>query len=140
MSSDLMDSVNKFYQVFNDKDLSLWDEAIAETYVGHVNGRDIPNRDAGRSFVQALITAFPDLHYKVEDTVIEGNRVVTRWSATGTHSGPFVGLPPTERDVVKVGITIFRIEDGRVAELWNVWDQHGLMEQLRGDRREENRG
>ncbi len=130
MSAELMNPVHQFYRVFNDRDLSLWNEVIAESYVGHVNGRDIPNRDAGKAFVHALITAFPNLHYTVEDTIVEGDRVVTRWSATGTHGGPFAGMEPTGRDVIKVGITIFRIADGKVVELWNVWDQHGLVEQL----------
>lgn len=136
MRAEVMGPVEAFYRVLNEKDLGLWEEAIAETYVGHVNGRNIPSREAGRKFVQALIHAFPDVQYTVEDTVVQGDRVVTRWSATGTHRGPFAGMAPTHRNVIKVGITIFRIEDGRVAELWNVWDQHGLVAQLAGDRQE----
>ena len=112
--------------MFNDRDLSLWNEVIAESYVGHVNGHDIPNRDAGKAFVHALITAFPNLHYTVEDTIVQGDQgrhpLVRHRHARRSLSG----MPPTNRDVIKVGITIFRIEDGKMVELWNVWDQHGL--------------
>jgi steroid delta-isomerase-like uncharacterized protein len=130
VSREMMNPVDTFYRVLNERDFDLWNEAIAESYVGHVNGRDIPDRERGKDFVQALLSAFPNLRYTVEDLVVEGDRVVTRWSATGTHRGAFAGLAPTHRDVFKVGITIFRIQNGQIVELWNVWDQHGLVEQL----------
>ena len=65
--SNIMDPINKFYQVYNENKLDLWNEAMSETYVGHVNADTIPNRDIGKGFVGLLLTAFPDLHYTVED-------------------------------------------------------------------------
>ena len=130
MSNDLMAPVTTFYRVFNEHDTSLWNEAIAEDYVGHVNGADVPDRDVGKTVVQVVIDAFPDIHFTMDDTIIQGEKVVVRWSATGTHTGDFYGMAPTNRSVRKIGITIFRIKDGKVAELWNIWDLHGLIEQL----------
>ena len=130
MSTDLMNPVNKFYEVYNTGDMGLWNEAMSESYVGHVNGQDVPNREVGAGFVQALLVAFPNIQYTVEDTVTQGNKVTCRWSATATHTGDLFGMPPTNKDVNMLGMTIFRIEDGQVAELWDVWDQHGMMEQL----------
>ncbi|MCB0175245.1 MAG: ester cyclase, partial [Anaerolineae bacterium] len=60
----------------------------------------------------------------------EGDKIVTRWTATATHTGDLFGMPPTNKDVTMMGITIFRVADGQIQELWDVWDQAGLMEQL----------
>ena len=130
--SSIMDPINKFYQVYNENNLDLWNEAMAETYVGHVNTDTIPNRDIGKGFVGLLLQAFPDLHYTVEDQVSQGEKVVCRWSATGTHTGDFFGMPPTNKSVKMIGITIFHVQNGQIAELWDVWDQAGLMGQLNG--------
>jgi steroid delta-isomerase-like uncharacterized protein len=130
MSGTIMDAANKFYQVYNDHNPALWEEAMSPKYVGHVNADTIPSREIGKGFVTGLLTAFPDIHYTVEDKLIEGNRVVARWSATGTHTGNLFGMPPTNKRVKMIGITIFRIEDGQIAELWDVWDQAGMMAQL----------
>ena len=56
---------------------------------------------------------------------------VVFFSGTGTQTGNFYGMPPTNKDVNVNGITIFRIADGKIAELWNVWDQFTLVEQLK---------
>jgi steroid delta-isomerase-like uncharacterized protein len=128
--SNIMDPINKFYQVYNENRLDLWDEAMADDYVGHVNTDTIPNRETGKGFVGLLLQAFPDLTYTVEDSLIQGDKVVSRWSAAGTHTGDFFGMAPTNKDVTMIGITIFRVRDGKIAELWDVWDQAGLMSQL----------
>lgn len=128
--SDLMTPINKFYAVYNDSNLDLWNEAMADNYVGHVNADTIPSREIGKGFIGALLTAFPNIHYTVEDMVTEGNKVTSRWSATATHTGDLFGMPPTGKDVTMIGITIFRVVDGRIAELWDVWDQAGMMAQL----------
>ena len=130
--SNMMDPINTFYQVYNENQLDLWNDAMAETYVGHVNTDTIPHRDIGKGFVGLLLTAFPDLHYTVEDLVTQGEKVVSRWSAAGTHTGDFFGMPPTNKSVKMIGITIFHVKDGKIAELWDVWDQAGLMAQLNG--------
>ncbi len=128
----LMRPVNMFYEVYNDHKMELWEEALAEDYVAHVNGHDIPSRDAGKGFVEAFHAAFPNLRYHLDDTIVQGDKVVTRWTANGTHTGEFFGMPATNKDVSMIGITIFRIQNGQIAELWNVWDQNGLMQQLGG--------
>ena len=126
----VMDAVQKFYQVYNDHDPSLWEQAMAPTYVGHVNGQTIPSREVGKGFVTALLSAFPDIHYTVDDSLQAGDRAAVRWSATATHTGKLFGLAPTQKKVTMIGMTIFRVENGQVAELWDVWDQAGLMQQL----------
>jgi len=75
-------------------------------------------------------TAFPDVHFTIEDQIAEGDRVVTRWTARGTHQGPLVGIPPTSKQVTMSGIAIYRLVDGKIVEQWGVNDMLGLLQQL----------
>lgn len=122
--------VARFYAVYNEGRVDLLDELLAPSYVGHVNGREIEGVSAAKAFIQAFLTAFPDVQYTVEDTVESGEKVVTRWSATGTHQGSFGGVPPTQKQVTMLGITIFALTDGKIGTVWSTWDLFGLMQQL----------
>lgn len=75
--------------------------------------------------------AVPDLTMHVDDQAEEGDRVMTLWRATGAHTGgPLFGLPVTGKTVDVAGITINRIEDGKIAEVWDSWDRMGMLQQL----------
>ena len=74
--------------------------------------------------------AFPDIQMTVEEQVAEGDRVVTRWSAQGTHEGELMGVPASGKQVTVSGITIARLADGKIQEEWSNWDGLGLMEQI----------
>ena len=132
MSHDVMHPVNTFYEVYNDHKMELWEEALADNYQGHVNGQLIPSREIGKGFVEAIHGAFPNLKYTSDDTIVQGDKVIVRWSAAGNNSGDFFGMPATNKDVTMIGITIFHIVNGKIEELWDVWDQNGLMQQLNG--------
>ncbi len=119
-----------FYEIYNDHKMDLWEQTLTEDYQAYVNGQMIPNREVGKGFVEAIHGAFPNLKYTLNDTIVEGDKVVTRWTASGTNTGDFFGMPATNKHVTMLGITIFRIRDGRIANLWDVWDQNGLMQQL----------
>jgi len=72
----------------------------------------------------------PDIHYSIDDALQAGDRAAVRWSATATHSGNLFGLAPTRKKVSMIGMTIFRVQDGQIGELRDVWDEAGLMKQL----------
>lgn len=78
----------------------------------------------------SIFTAFPDFHRTKEDTIVEGDKVVARYTATGTHDGEFMSVPATGKKVKFSWITIYRIADGKVAEEWLLFDQLGLLQQL----------
>jgi len=71
-----------------------------------------------RRYVSAYRAAFPDLEVTVEDQLAEEDRVVTRWTARGTHSGEFSGLAPTRQEVTVTGIEFDRMVGGRIDEAW----------------------
>lgn len=83
-----------------------------------------------KQFISMFRTAFPDLHSTVEDQVAEGGKVVTRWTARGTHRGSLMDIPATGKTVTMSGITINRLAGSKIVETWNTFDQLGLMQQL----------
>jgi len=83
-----------------------------------------------RHFLLSLFAGFPDVQWTIEDQVAEGDRVVTRWTSTGTHTGTFMGISPTSRQLRISGICIDRIADGKIVEEWEEWDTLGMMQQL----------
>jgi predicted ester cyclase len=76
------------------------------------------------------LTAFPDLHFTIEDIIAEGDTVVVRQTARGTHQGDLMGIPPTGKQVSGTGITITRVVNGKAVEDWFNGDDLGLLQQL----------
>jgi predicted ester cyclase len=84
---------------------------------------------------KSIRTAFPDLKMTVEDVISEGDRVVTRWTASGTHSGEgtlpqFGEVKPTGKKVTIHGITINRVRGGKIVETWGATEKLEAMMQL----------
>ncbi len=78
----------------------------------------------------AWCAAFPDTRYTVEDVIAEGDRVLTRWTLTGTQQGEFMGIAPTGRQIRVTGMSLDIIEDGMIVEGFDAWDALGLRQQL----------
>jgi len=74
--------------------------------------------------------AFPDASVSIEDLIAEGDRVVIRLTANGTHGGDFLGVTPTGRRITMQEIDIARIENGLIAEMWAAPDVYGMLAQL----------
>src|SRR5918911_5617906 len=83
-----------------------------------------------KEYVAPYFAAFPDLQFTVEDQIADGDRVTTRYTGQGTHRGELMGIAPTGKHATATGITIFRIEEGKMAEMWQNWDALGLLQQL----------
>ena len=129
--SSILESAKKFYEVYNDKKLDLIDSIFTDDYVGHVNAHDIVGAANAKGFIGGFLEGIPNAFYDVKESFVNDDKVTCRWVCTGTQTGNFYGMPPTNKDVNVNGITIFRIADGKIAELWNVWDQFTLVEQLK---------
>ena len=89
-----------------------------------------PDREGIKRYATMLRTAYPDMRFTYGQIVAAGDKVVTYWMARATQSGPLMAIPPTGRPVVVTGIDIFRVADGKIAELWESWDQLGMLQQL----------
>jgi predicted ester cyclase len=73
---------------------------------------------------------FPDVISTIEDLIAEEDKVVALWRSRATHQGDYMGIAPTGNEVEFTGISVYRIEGGKIAQTWNIEDQLGLMRQL----------
>ncbi len=120
-----------FEEALNQGNLAVLDALLDSGYVHHrATGPDLVGVEGDRRFVESLRTAFPDLNVAVREVVTEGNLVAARWTATGTHLGPFQGIAPTGRQATWDGLTFSRMLCGRIAETWSEADDLGRLEQL----------
>ena len=118
-------------EVLNNGQFGLLDEIVATDFVDRTTPPGVaPTREGFKQFALALRTAFPDLHYTVEDWIEAGDKYVSRVSASGTMRGDFAGMPATNKHATWTEIHIGRVADGRLVEHWGLVDQLGMFVQL----------
>jgi steroid delta-isomerase-like uncharacterized protein len=112
--------------------LEVADELISPNFVGHdpVSPEDSRGPEGVKEFAMMYRNAFPDVRLSVEDQVAEGDMVVTRWIARGTHQGELMGIAPTGNRVTVAGTSVERIVDGKIEETWDNYDALGMMQQI----------
>jgi steroid delta-isomerase-like uncharacterized protein len=118
-----------FDQVLNERQPDLAEEFLAENIELHGSGL-APGLEVVKQWLTMFTAAFPDGHYTVEDVVAEGYRVVARTTFNGTHKAEMQGIPATGKAVTVPSITIFRLDNGKIAEGWLINDNLGMMQQL----------
>lgn len=99
-------------------------------FVGHGGGSATFTHEAGMREAKGWRVAFPDLKMDVDLVLADGDYVTVRWTATGTNTGAAMGIPATGKSVKTTGTTIFRFENGAIAEEWTAAHALGLMRQL----------
>lgn len=116
----------------NRGDVSAADAAFAADCLVHITGVAEPFRGVGpwKEFVAGLLRAFPDIHFTIEDQLVQGDRAAFRWRATATHTGPLGAAPPTGKPVALDGLIVDRVAGGKVQERWEQWDQSLMLQQL----------
>jgi steroid delta-isomerase-like uncharacterized protein len=120
-------------EVWNQGKLAVIDELAAPnaTYNDpNVPGGKFTGPEGMKQFVQIYRSAFPDVHITVNDQIAEGEKVVTRWTATGTHKGQLMGIAPTNKPATVAGVDIAQFRDGKVVEAWASYDMFGMLQQL----------
>jgi predicted ester cyclase len=124
--------VRRFYEeVFNQKNTAAIDEFIDPHGVDHAAPPGTPDGIEGqKQLIGMYLTAFPDLHFTVEDLIAEGDKVVDRLTARGTHQGEFMGISPTGKHTTVTAIDITRVADGKFVEHWLEMDTLGMLQQL----------
>jgi steroid delta-isomerase-like uncharacterized protein len=108
----------------------ILDELFSPEYRLFFPGREPMDLEQTKRFYEGLYRAFPDLRHDIDDQIAEGDRVVTRWTATGTHHGDLLGVAPTGRSINFTGINIYRIDGDKLVESHVSWDMLGLLQQL----------
>jgi steroid delta-isomerase-like uncharacterized protein len=119
------------WEIVSPDNLDLIEEIYAPDFVWHEPDQDIRGYEQAKQFVSSFFAAFPDLNISVEDVIGEGDKVVTRYTIRGTHQGETEEFgPPTGKQVELEGITIHRIEDGKIVEEWERYDNLSMLQQL----------
>ena len=117
-----------FPKAWNEGDFSVAEKVLSPDVVDHFdNNKGI---EAFKHVILGFRAAFPDVHLTVEDEIAEGDKVVHRWSMTGTHKGPLFGIPPTGKKATWTGITIARFAGGKLVERWANVDVLGILQQI----------
>ena len=133
MSAEANKAVAREYieQVWNEHRPDLVEKYMSDDFVHH-DAPGITDRESSKNFVAATLKAFPDYKVSIEQEIAEGDLVVQRSISSGTQTGAFeaLGLPATGKQVSTVGVFIFRIDNGKIAELWGTADAMGMMQQL----------
>ena len=121
-------------EVFSQGNIAAIDEICDANWTYHDPSDPQGNWPRGpqgmRQLVNLYRSAFPDLHFTIEEEVAEGDKVVTRWTARGTHKGELMGIPPTGRQATVTGITINRIANGKIVEDWPPSDMMAYLQQV----------
>ena len=120
-------------EVFNQGKLQLADELVASNatfYDAGVPGGKFTGPEGMKQFVQIYRGAFPDVRITINDQIAEGDKVVTRWTATGTHKGQLMGIAPTGKHSTVTGMNIDRYQNGKIVEGWANYDMFGMLQQL----------
>jgi len=133
MSEENVNLVRRYVEdVVGKGDAGAIEEIYSPDYVNHTTfaGGDLRGLDGVRSVMTAFRTGFPDVNVTIDDVIEAGDKVVTRATGYGTHTGEFRGIAPTGRKIEVRIISIFRISEGKIIERWENMDTMTLMQQI----------
>ena len=118
-------------EIWNRGNLATIDELFAVDFVFDYPPPEAnPDREGYKQFITRNFRTWADIHCTIEDMVAEGDKVAVRWTGRGTHKGEFWGVAPTGREATLRGISIIRIEGGKIVEEWGFMNALDLMGQL----------
>jgi len=120
---------NLYEDILNNRKYDLLDSVISPDYIGIGNG-DQKGVTSFLETVQAVINAFPDIQWHIIDLMAEGDKVVVRWTWTGTNTGNFRGIPASNNKVTDSAIVIYQLAAGKVINAWLQGDRLGVLMQI----------
>lgn len=123
-----VESVQRYYEVWARGDVDALNDFCTPDFAGHdPSGAAAFDIEGLKARLALFVGGLPDFRVASEDTIAQGDRVVMRWRTRGTFSGEMMGRAPTRERLEFTGITIYRLRDGKIAELWNESDALGLL-------------
>jgi steroid delta-isomerase-like uncharacterized protein len=117
---------------WNKGNVGVVDQFYAADVVQHDPGSPAPvtSSAALKQYVGVFLTAWPDLHFTIDDLIAEGDKVLWRFTGRGTQTGPLMNIPPSGKVGEATGMALFRLADGKIAEAWVNYDMLGLLQQI----------
>ena len=129
-TADNRELVRSYLHAFNERDWEALADHLAPDVVEHGVHDELHGPDAVVDFLRSHFEVFPDYSGTTEAMVAEGDTVVVRYTARGTHSDEYRDVGPTGHTVEWTGLVMYRIEDDHIAEVWLEEDRLGLLESL----------
>jgi len=129
MSAATKAVIRRAFEALNKHDLAAFNELIPNCVCRSSAAGEFKG-EAYKQHINSVVTAFPDCHFTVEDQLFEGNKVVSRWTFTGTHKEKFMDIAATNKQLTLSVISIDRVVGGKILEVWEEWDALSMMRQL----------
>jgi steroid delta-isomerase-like uncharacterized protein len=121
----------EFFKAFEQGDFNRLNELITADWVDHDAPPGTPLGIAGmKQLLPPFLEAFPGLHFEIGQQIAEGDKVVTQWTFHGTQQAPLFGIPASGKTVEMGGMSMIRVENGKIKEAWVRRDDMGMMQQL----------
>jgi steroid delta-isomerase-like uncharacterized protein len=132
MTNDHVALARRWFEgIWNERRPEIYDQLLAPDSVMLSSGGELRASGEFKTLIyEPFMAAFPDLRVGITGTVGEGDQVVLRWTATGTHLGGVFGLAPTGRSIFIRGMTWLRFDEGRIIEGWDCWNRGELLDSL----------
>jgi steroid delta-isomerase-like uncharacterized protein len=118
------------YAVFNSGDWSKLDSLVAKDGVDHTPMGDVRGLDSLKASFKEMKLAFPDLKFEAMEEAIQGDMIFTRYHFTATNTGPFNGMPATNKKIDMIGVDVAKVKDGKLYEHWDYSDNLQFFKQL----------
>lgn len=132
MTGQNQNVVRRLIEAWNDRNADLFDQFVTSDVRSH--DPNTPNMGDGpdgyKQVFRLYTNAFPDSRLSIDELIEAGDKVIHRWTATGTHKGSLSGIAPTNKAIHVTGVTIYRLVGGKIAEQWVHWNALGLMQQI----------
>ena len=132
MTTDLVAFAKTFNDAWNSHDMENILRFYAPDCVSDDVGQasQLHGREGLRSMLELYWKAFPDLRFKITDTVAQNSRMAIAWMAEGTHEGAIMNIPPTRHKVEVRGMSIVDVKDGMVVRAQYIWDIAGMLRHM----------
>lgn len=125
-----LNAVQRFYDAYNKKQEAILSEVIANDYVDYGHEPAGRGLQGAKSDYQDIARGFADARFDVDEIFGADDRVAVRWTLHATHTGPFAGVPPTQKKIAVRGISLYRVRDGKITETRNQADLLAFFTQL----------
>jgi steroid delta-isomerase-like uncharacterized protein len=131
MSEENKAIVRRWVEAFNEGNLDAVDELVTGSYLRHdPNAPEVRGPEEEKQLIAMYRSAFPDLHFTIEDMIAEGDKVAMRVGISATHKGELLGIPATGKQLSVTGTEVYRLAEGKIDEQWVNVDTLGMMQQL----------
>lgn len=128
MSEQYKEIVRRYFEPLSTHDVTIYDEIVHPDVTFH--GMEVSSVDDLKEKGEEVLGAFPDMRASVDLLVEEDDLVAARGTFKGTHTGEFEGIPITGKTFEVTEVDFFRIDNGKIAEVWHLYDSMGMMQQL----------